>query len=291
VGIIFIENDRLRVGVSANYGARVVHLVDKASGREWMTQGGESPNVSEDVKYLDKEAVAWDECFPTVGVYDATGTVWGRVLRDHGDIWGRPWTVDEATATVASLTRATDEFAFTRRLSLEGATLVADYTLQNRLSQPMPWLWALHVLFAVRAGDTMDVPGLTTVASGFFSHNGKTGHSAAMAWPGPNPELPFRLDEIQPPSSQFMGKLTATGLNGGSARIGQPGQWVTLNWDDSIADLGIWMTYGAWFGHYEVALEPQNAPGDWLGQTIVSGAPPLPPGETKRWRVTMTASA
>jgi galactose mutarotase-like enzyme len=290
VGSIFIENERLRVGVSPPYGARVVHLVDKASGREWMTQGGESPHVGEDVKYLDKEAVGWDECFPTVGVFDATGTPWARVLRDHGDLWGRPWSVDDALATRMRLTRATPEFSFGRTLSLDGATLIADYALTSRSDNPLPWLWALHVLFAVRDGDRIEIPGLTTATSGFLSHDGKVA-SGRMQWPGPNPAVPFRFDEVQPPSSRYMGKLNAAGLKGGSARIGQPGQWLTMRWDDTIADLGIWMTYGAWFGHHEVALEPQNAPGDHLGQTIESGAPPLEPGETKRWRVTLTAGA
>ena len=287
MGIVFLENDQLKVGVSPAYGARVVHLVDKASGREWMTQGDESPNVSEDVRYLDKEAVGWDECFPTVGIFDAKATPWRRVLRDHGDLWGRQWTVDDATPSALRLTRATSEFSFSRALRLDGADLVADYEVTNPGPEPLPWLWALHVLFAVRDGDRIEIPGLRSTMSGFLSLDGKVS-SGPMQWPGPNPAVPFRFDEVQPSASNYMGKLNATGLAGGSARIGQPGQWLTMQWDESIADLGIWMTYGGWFGHHEVALEPQNAPGDQLGQTIESGAPPLMPGETKRWRVTMT---
>jgi len=58
-----IENDRLRVAVTPAYGARVVSLLDKLSGREWMTTGPESPNTGEEVRYWGDEAVAWDECF------------------------------------------------------------------------------------------------------------------------------------------------------------------------------------------------------------------------------------
>src|SRR5664279_4148592 len=89
--ITWIENDKLRVGIAPAYGARVVSLLDKTSGREWITQGVRSGNTGEDAVYLGAEAVGWDECFPTVGPWDASATPWRRRLRDHGDLWGRPW--------------------------------------------------------------------------------------------------------------------------------------------------------------------------------------------------------
>lgn len=70
---IVIENEYLRIGVTPDYGARVISLFDRLGGREWMTQGRESPNTGEDATYLGQEAVAWDECFPTVGAWDASG--------------------------------------------------------------------------------------------------------------------------------------------------------------------------------------------------------------------------
>jgi galactose mutarotase-like enzyme len=88
-----------------------------------------------------------------------------------------------------------------------------------------------------------------------------------------------------------MGKFVAGGLNGKAARVGRPGQWLTITLDETIADLGIWFTYGAWFGHQEIAIEPQSGPGDHLGQTIEAGAPPLVPGQTRTWRVQLTVGA
>jgi hypothetical protein len=107
--------------------------------------------------------------------------------------------------------------------------------------------------------------------------------------------LPFPLDRVQPPDIAFAAKLAAGHLPAGRARIGKPGQWLDYAWDASIRDLGIWITYGAWpppaNDHYEVALEPQSAPADHLGEAIAAGAPPLDPGETRRWQVTLTVSA
>ncbi len=66
---------------------RVTSLLDRASGREWMTAGGQSPQTGDDAVYLGDEAVAWDECFPTVGRCNVSATPWRRTLRDHGELW------------------------------------------------------------------------------------------------------------------------------------------------------------------------------------------------------------
>ena len=125
MGTVFIESDAVRVGIATDYGARVVSLLDKRNGRAWMTQGEKSPNVGEDAVYSGDEAVGWDECFPTVGVWDGAETVWGRRLRDHGDLWGRPWQVDSSSSRDLTTTYATESFTFRRTLTLDGATLTA----------------------------------------------------------------------------------------------------------------------------------------------------------------------
>ena len=103
---ISIENDALRVDVLPGYGARVSSLVDKASGRDWIFPGGQSSNTGEAAVYSRDEAVGWDECFPTVGAFEAGATPWKRRLRDHGDLWGRPWRIDSAIPTQLSTTYA-----------------------------------------------------------------------------------------------------------------------------------------------------------------------------------------
>jgi galactose mutarotase-like enzyme len=236
--------------------------------------------------------VAWDECFPTVSVWDASATPWGRKLRDHGDIWGRPWQVDAASATALTTTYVDPQFRFSRTLRLEGDTLVADYEAENLADQPLPYLWALHALLAAKPGDRMELPGVDTVRAVFLSLDGRMVKVGNMAWTEPTDALPFALSEAQPASSNFMGKLYAENVAGGSATIGAPGARLRIAWDETIAHLGIWITYAAWpqkGGHYEVALEPTNAPSDHLGQTIADGYPPLAVGERRTWRVTMTA--
>jgi hypothetical protein len=292
--VTIIENGDLRVGIAVDFGARVVDLVDKSSGRNWMTRGGQSPNTGEDAVYSGDEAVAWDECFPTVGTWDGSATPWRRPLRDHGDLWGRPWQVERSSPDLLELSYAEANYRFARTLRLDGRTLIADYVVTNLAAEPLPYLWALHALLAVRSGDRIELPGVGTVRGSYVALGGDRRPSGEFDWSGPNPGLPFALNEVQPPSTGFAGKFLASGVPGGRARIGQPGQWLDYAWDRSIEDLGIWITYGAWpapGGHHEVALEPQSAPADHLGQAIEAGASPLAVGETRRWQVTLTASA
>jgi galactose mutarotase-like enzyme len=295
MGIMEIENDYLRVAVAESYGARVVGLFDKTSGREWMTMGGQSPNTGEGAVYAGEEAVAWDECFPTVGAWDAGATPWRRRLRDHGDLWGRPWTVEEASSDGMTLSLSDRDFQFVRRLSLADRSLIADYAVTNRSGESLPYLWALHALLAVKEGDRIELPGAKTVQCSFMALGGERLPHAEVSWDGDNEGLPFRLSEVQPETANFAGKFLVGDMPGGRVRIGQAGERLEYSWDSSICDLGVWITYGAWpspglGAHYEVALEPQSASANDVGQAMEAGARPLAPGEERRWQVRLTVS-
>jgi galactose mutarotase-like enzyme len=288
-----LENDRLRVAVLPDYGARVTSLVDKRTGREWIAQGPESPNTGEDAEYAGDEAVGWDECFPTVTPWDASHTAWGRKLRDHGDLWGRPFDIDGQTSTTLRLSYADPQFRFTRELQLDGATLVARYEVENRTDTSLPYLWALHGLLAVTEADRIELPEVETVAATYLSLGDTFLSVPELPWSKPSDVLPFTLDKVQPAASVFAGKFYAA-VPGRTARVGRPGQWLTLAWGAPIDQLGIWLTYGGWpgpGGHHEIALEPTNAAADTLGEAIDAGAKPLAPGERRAWHVTLSLTS
>lgn len=288
---LVLEHERIRVEVDAAYGARITSLLDTHTGRQWMTRGGRSRNTGEDAVYRGDEAVGWDECFPTVGAWDASATAWGRRLRDHGDLWGRPWTVDSASPQTLALSYVARMFRFARTLEVGPATLTARYRIDSLCGAPLPWLWALHALLAVEPADRMDLPGVEAVDVAYLARAGARIEAARLPWRGPNGVLPHPLSDVQPPDSLIAGKFYATGLPGGRARIGQPGRALKIAWDESISDLGIWITYGAWpepaGGHYEVALEPTSAAADHVGQVLAAGTPVLQPGASRSWTVTL----
>jgi galactose mutarotase-like enzyme len=287
---IRIENEAIALTVASHYGARVVSLIDKRTGRDWMAPGGESANTGEDAVYLSDEAVGWDECFPTVAPWDATSTAWNRRLRDHGDLWGRPWRVDSQSTISIVTTYAAAEFTFTRALALEGASVQASYSVRNEGSRPLPFMWALHGLLAVSPADRIDLPGISEVEATYLAHGDRTIRAAHLAWPGPDPAIGLALDRVHGADEQFAGKLYTSGLN--AAAVGDDRGALHIAWRQDVKHLGIWFNYGGWpeaGGVHHIALEPTTAPVDHLGQAIVGGtAINLAPNDSRRWGVSLT---
>src|SRR5206468_6706187 len=130
---------------------------------------------------------------------------------DHGDLWGRPLELTRVTETDLTVVYATDQFRFTRELQLNGNGLLANYIVENRCAEPLPYLWALHALFWVTDRDRIVLPGVDHVRATSMSLAGATIAGNRIAWPDPGEALPFRLDAIQPLTRGFAGKFFADG--------------------------------------------------------------------------------
>ncbi len=292
MAILALESQAVRVEIDPDFGARVLSLIDRRSGRDWMAKGPQSSQVGEDAVYLADEAVGWDECFPTVAPWDASGTALGRRLRDHGDLWGRPWAVDAKSNDSATLSWSDGAFRFTRRLSLGAASLTADYAIANIGDAALPFMWALHGLLAVTPDDWIELDGVAAVVATYVARDGHTITAPQLAWPGPDDALGMPLDRVQPALSRFAAKLYASHVPGARASVGGRNGWLDIGWDDRIGHLGLWLNYGGWpapGSTHHLALEPTTASADHLGQALEQGtAITLEPGASSRWRVTMT---
>ena len=290
-----LQNDQITVTIAPDFGARVTRFIDRSTGRDWMAPGGQSAQVGEDAVYGRAEAVGWDECFPTVGRCDASATVWGRTLRDHGDLWGRAFGVVEHRTDQLTLENETGEVRFVRTLRLRGATLQADYQIDNLTAQPMPYLWALHGLLAVRAGERIVLPGINQLNAPYVSLNGAFIDLPLISWPDTSAALGFDIDIVQPDTAGFAAKLYATVPAQARAMVGGVDGWLELAWSgDQIGHLGLWFTYGGWpepGGVHQLAIEPTTAPAGDLSEAMALGqANPLAPGGSRRWTVTLTLS-
>lgn len=293
---LVIENAAIRVVVDPAFGARVLSLLDRRSGRNWIAKGPQSANTGEDAAYRADEAVGWDECFPTVAPWDAIGTAWDRALRDHGDLWGRGWVVDSHDVDRLACSYSDGNFRFSRALSLAGATLTARYRVDNLSDTELPFMWALHGLLAVTPDDSITLDGIDTVRASYLGRGGQTYAAPELPWPGPAAPLHLPLDIVQPAAIQFAGKLYASHVPTARASAGGRNGWLDIGWDnDEIAHLGLWLNYGGWpvpGDVHHLALEPTTAPADHLGQALEQGtAIGLPPGASKSWSVTLTLRA
>lgn len=276
---LIVQNEQLMVAVAPDFGARVTRLIDRASGRDWMAPGGQSSQTGEDAVYGLAEAAGWDECFPSVGRCDASGTVWGRVLRDHGDLWGRPFAITEHRADLLTLEYESGQFRFVRTLRLDGATLFVDYQIDNLTAEPMPYLWALHGLLAVRPGERIALPEVTRLTAPYVSLQGAIIDLPLINWPHTRAALGFDIDTVQPQTAGFAAKMYATVPSKARARVGG----LEIVWSgDQIGHLGLWFTYGGWpgvGGVHHMAIEPTNASAGDLAEGLGQVTPIAPFGQ------------
>jgi galactose mutarotase-like enzyme len=213
-------------------------------------------------------------------------------LRDHGDIWGRPWEVDAQTATRLVTTHAGSEFTFSRTIDLQGSAIHCRYAVVNTGSEPLPYMWALHGLLVVTPDDRIVLPGLAAVQATYLSRRGDTLPAQTLAWPRGG-ALGLPLDRVHRVGEQVAAKMYAEAAGAPAASIGNERGWLDLSWDKAeLPYVGLWFNYGGWPGPgsvHHLAIEPTTAPVDHLGEAIETGtARIISPGQAQTWSVSLS---
>ncbi|WP_226780608.1 hypothetical protein [Oceaniglobus trochenteri] len=271
-----LKTDRVALTVDPAFGARVLALTDRASGRQWLLEGARCNDVSDDVVFLGDESRGWDECFPTV--LSCENADWGKRLRDHGMLWGRPWAVADAGPQHLETVFTGEGVRFSRRLSVKGAVVTAAYAVTSQSDRPLPYLWSQHCVLSPREGDRIVLAGQGRMQGG----------DSAFDWP----HHPTRdLTMVGELSEGYVLKAYAPtpGL-ASAAIIGRDGG---LRFDWAGADvpaLGLWLDYGGWPDKnkplVQVAIEPTTGEADDLAGALALGQERwLAPGQTHEWPV------
>ena len=293
---VALENDRLRVVLVPEIGAKVVSLVDRASGREWLYQPTLPPVRPEpDEAFTAENAYGWDECFPGVSVGTYPVDPWrGERLPDHGELWSRAWSLEvEGEAAVTVVEGARFPYSFRRALRLDGARLLADYTVENRSRFPFPCIWLAHPLLATEPGMRLEVPGSPRFRVDSSTGSGLPARDEQVAWPPTATRDGETLDlSIAPgPDVSLALKLYSERLQRGAAAVVAPDGWLGLRFDPAaVPFLGVWLDYGGWpapgQGLYHVALEPSTGDADHLDVALDRGScSVLPPTGRLTWQL------
>jgi hypothetical protein len=259
---VTIESDALRAVVWPQFGGKVSSVVDKADGYDLLfTYPSELPTGPQyDLPYGKGWYAGWDECFPGVAPGKYAGHPYdGIAIPDHGELWGVPTTSVPARNGITTVWHGLRfGYRLTRKLSLEDAALLAEYTLVNLAPFEFRFVWAQHALLA------MHVPvELSTDLSRFrLSHDAKgadlqrsfdwgaaAGDLEDVARPS---EMPpgggWKLFSLDPIRSPFDVRFPSRG--GRSLRVAYASE------DGLAAYWGVWINTGGWAGHHHYAVEP-----------------------------------
>jgi hypothetical protein len=269
--VFVVRNENLEVSLVPKLGAKIISLVNRRTGREWMScpVGGRKlfPNRLGD-NFAMSTLVGWDECLPTIAP-----CAWkNRRLPDHGEVWSVPWMIDLEAFNRGELKTSVDlaisPFHFERSLRLHQNEIHLHYELENLGDQPEEFLWAMHPLTPIYEGDTFELTDETR---------------ELLANPPWLDSLDFGI--TQPAYS----KIYAGPLRESRAAIKnlQSGDRMTFSWDTkSNHTLGVWLTRGGWNGQHHQALEPSNGWPDALADACARNqCGMIPPRARLNWQV------
>src|SRR3984957_14306366 len=151
---VTIENDAILMGGWPQVGGKVSSIVDKADHFELLfTYPAEIPDSPHyDAPYGDHWYSGWDECFPAIAPSTYPRHPYnGIAVPDHGELWGIPTTT--AVPTLNGITTVWHGLRFgyrlTRKLILEGPSIVAEYSLNNLAPFDFHFVWAMHSLMSM----------------------------------------------------------------------------------------------------------------------------------------------
>lgn len=305
-----LANDTLRVVIVPELGGKIVSLISRRTGRDWLWRNPHLPlqtPATDANDYGAHDFGGWDEIFPSVSPCEVLSSAWGdSTITDHGELWRRPWTaIEESTGVdgAVSLSLRCEltvfDVAFSRRLTLAAGAgrLTCDYTAENRASFPAPYIWAAHPLIAIRPGDIWSLPEGTRMRLVLALGSETQPLNSEFQWP----HLPLisgeNIDLRVVPNTDAAYALKLFALDAPAMSLhGVDGERLALSLESDASNFALWLNYGGWSGadsppYFNAGFEPTNVAYDSLADAARDGhAAVLPPGETHQWRLVVEAT-
>jgi galactose mutarotase-like enzyme len=291
-----LQNSALRVEVLPALGGKVSSLSLVPEGGEFL-QGPLKPYAERTATtpFDESDGSGWDECLPTVGPSQIAFGSQTATLKDHGDLWRLPWTVEDSSDTSLALSVEADSLPlrFTRRFTLDGSSLIVDYSVTNTGSERVPYGWSIHPLFAIEPFDRIVLPDSVKEVKGTQT-KGRLGTRDRMhAWPVNAEGIDLSL--VGMAEDDVADKLLLPSPAEGWCALERIGLRARLRVEWNPSDwpwLGLWICYGGWPDApgakkgYTVAIEPCNLPVDSLSDSLETGAGSyLDGGATRSWQL------
>lgn len=294
---VTIENDAIQMDIWPQFGGKVSSLVDKADQFDLLfSYPVEYPERSQyDVPYQKGWYAGWDECFPAIAASRYVGPPYdGIAVPDHGEIWSLPTT---AVPTRDGITTVWHGLRFgyrlTRKLYLEGSSIVSEYTLINLAPYEYRFIWATHPLLSMTAPVELDLPGNPRFR---LSHDA-IGHEIQQefAWPiteeeGDNLSRPAEL----PAKEAWKVFSSLPIMSPFTVNYPTRNRRLTIEYksDDGLAaHWGVWINTGGWGTHRHFSIQPTTARFDQIDRAVKDGTVgSVAPMGKRTWSIRLSLS-
>lgn len=288
VPLIRLESAALCVEVAPTVGGRIVSLVEKSSGHEFLWRNRALPLecLPGGSEYDPNFYGGIDELLPN----DPPEEINGVACPDHGELWTLPlaWNGDGTRLKLSgSLPRFGLRYEREMSLRADAPWLDFSYRISNPTPHPRQFLWKLHAALAVEAGDLIDCPArqAQVVDLNYSRYSSRT----PFAWP----QIEGKSANVIPAADGTTDFFYLFDLGKGRMGWQRPSQQLAFEYHfDPHVFPYAWMfaSYGGFLGHYTVVLEPCTAMPMSVNEAAVKlQCSFLKPGESLETRVSIRA--
>ena len=300
--MVFLENEKLRVGVLADKGTDIIEFNHKPTDTDfvWLAPGGvRNPtsylSTSPDplATFLDYYPGGWQEIFPNGG---APSSYLGASFGQHGEVSNLPWDYrivedsEEAVAVRFSVRTQKTPFLLQKLLRLRSGegSIQFEETLTNESAVHLRAMWGHHIVFGrpfLEEGCRVRLPEGATVVphdEPIDPDGRRVRGGESYTWPLAADESGAEVDLSVLPARGTPGEIVyIKDLSEGWYEIDNPRKNLgfRVEWDvRQMPYLWFWQEFGAsrlypWYGrNYNVGLEPFSSfPTNGIEEAIENG--------------------
>ncbi len=308
-----LESEQLSFTVLPERGAKIASFYHEPTATELLWQpagdgGGTAADyktaasVAAGIAFDAEQGWGWDEMFPAIHAERFEDESGRRVdVPDHGEVWTMPWEVLQSsgeTSVTLGVTSPSMGYRLRRTTTLRASSVLHEYELENTGEAELPWMWAAHPLFVLRAGSSLQVPGIWDTVRNAHESPAMPEYDRLYPYPGAGTGSEPRLDTLPAPDSGSTLKYFFERPND-DPELGITLSQPSISLDISVtADprivpwYGIWCNAGGLWGHNNVAIEPASAPMDSLSAAERLGRlPRLAAGDRVSWWMLVSVTA
>jgi len=278
---VTLENERLRVTVLPEHGAKVWGFISKAADRDLLYH---HPRFDVRAPVFGSNADDWwtggiDEILPT----GAPSTVGGERLPFLGEFWSQAWQYEvESTGPDVARVHLWAQGIITplridKWLELRPGEAVVRgrHRVENVGFGQVDFMWGIHPGFAIRPGGRVQAPARSAVFWEGAPDPG-VGQGFRYAWPdfptGSGSVIDLSVARAPNPPSWDLHFLTDLRAGWLAVTDPQSRSGMALTFDPAVFPaVWLWGVYGGWRGAYTVALEAHTSWPPKLDEAIEAG--------------------
>lgn len=288
--VVELKNKDMSVKFYPAAGGKIISIKD-SNDNEFLSRSDRAYKKRIlGMKYGDTEFDGIDECFPSMaGCAYPAEPYKGKPTGDHGETSQLPWKRIKGKGVILQVTGVNFPYVFTRQATLDGKTLVLDYTVRNTGDAPLYHSYVFHPLFKGETGCFIEFEPATEVKLLYSSKGflGKMNSKVNIGEIKDKDGKSFQKNMFIKDSNRYY-KFVVGKLQQGEAVLKyKDGTGIKMTWPVNIMPyMAVWCSENGVKGLNHLAPEPAVSAFDSLAQAYINNeAQKILGGGTQTWRI------